>query len=473
MISVAALANGAALSVTSTAGDLRAPVGDKAAEVTDLVVTGAVDAADLQFVNHQMPALRSLDLSGAVIASYSGERLMSGRSTSEAGVVPDYAFIDSRMTSIVLPASVKEIGEGAFAASDITAINIPPGVTAIGNAAFADCRALEQIVLPDGLLELGKGAYRNCTAATRAELGSSLSEIPERAFAGCSSLSTVFFPQNLQEIGPLAFYGIDVTNLTVNKCTSLKSIGDWAFADCRRLANVYLPSSDFKLGKGAFFSDEAFTADLTSLVKNSDSIPAYAFAGNASMTVTKFEDTRITKIGDYALRGLGSVDTVTLPASLDSIGTRAMEGWSALTSVDARNLGEKVPELGDDVWLGVAQGDVALVVTTPQSLLFSATPQWMDFAMKIIDPSALDDVAADASGHGVKGGIAGDLLTLESQGAEILGFQLYDLQGRMIAMPQTAPAQTVTASVEAVGSSVVVVRVLLADSSVAVLKLAR
>ena len=213
-------------------------------------------------------------------------------------------------------------------------------------------------MLPDGLLELGKGAYRNCTAATRAELGSSLSEIPERAFAGCSSLSTVFFPQNLQEIGPLAFYGIDVTNLTVNKCTSLKSIGDWAFADCRRLANVYLPSSDFKLGKGAFFSDEAFTADLTSLVKNSDSIPAYAFAGNASMTVTKFEDTRITKIGDYALRGLGSVDTVTLPASLDSIGTRAMEGWSALTSVDARNLGEKVPELGDDVWLGVAQGDV-------------------------------------------------------------------------------------------------------------------
>ncbi len=43
----------------------------------------------------------------------------------------------------------------------------------------------------------------------------------------------------------------------------------------------------------------------------------------------------------------------------------------------------------------------------------------------------------------------------------------------MIAMPQTAPAQTVTASVEAVGSSVVVVRVLLSDSSVAVLKLAR
>ena len=94
-------------------------------------------------------------------------------------------------------------------------------------------------------------------------------------------------------------------------------------------------------------------------------------------------------------------------------------------------------------------------------------------SLVLIDPSALDDVAADASGHGVKGGIAGDLLTLESQGAEILGFQLYDLQGRMIAMPQTAPAQTVTASVEAVGSSVVVVRVLLSDSSVAVLKLAR
>lgn len=473
MITAAALAQGAALTVNTVPGGLRSQVGDGAADVTSLTVTGSVDASDLEFVNYELPALQTLDLSAATIAPYTGARLMSGRSASLADEVPDYAFTGSHATSITLPASVKGIGEGAFAASAITTINIPAGVTSIGTAAFADCAALETIKLPDGLLTLGKGAFRNCTALNRAELGASLASVPERAFAGCSTLNTVFFPEKIREIGPMSFYGTDLINLAISKCPELRTVGDWAFADCRKLTNIYLPSTSLVIGKGSFFSDGALTADLSAIVRGAESIPSYAFAGNESMTVTKFEDTRLAEIGDYSLRGLSNVDTLTLPASLEYIGTQGMAGWNGLTSLDARNLGEKVPELGNDVWLGVAQGDVKLVVTTPQSALFSEAPQWQNFAIHILDPSAIDEIAADGASGDVRGYIAGDLLTLESTGAEILGFQLYDLQGRMIAVPQPAPSHTVTVGLESVGTPVVVVRVLLADSAVAVLKLAR
>lgn len=473
MISAAALAQGAALTVTSTPGTLRSQIGDGAADVTELTVNGAVDASDLEFVNYELKALRTLDLSGATIASYTGDRLASGRTASRADMVPDYAFTGSPAISIILPASVKEIGEGAFAASAITDITIPSGVTSIGTSAFADCNALTAIKLPDALTTLGKGAFRGCTSLTRAELGSALAVVPERAFAGCGKLATVTFPAALREIGSMAFYGTALENLTVSKCPELRTVGDWAFAASPKLKNIYLPSAPLELGKGTFFSNEVLEADLSALVKGVDSIPSYAFAGNCSMKVTKFEDTYLKEIGDYSLRGLSAVDTITLPASLEYIGTEAMSGWAGLTTMDARLLGEKVPELGRDVWQGIAQSDVALVVTTPQSMIFSATPQWQNFAMKILDPTAIEGITADAQGATVSGYISGDLLTLESQGADILGFQLYDLQGRMIAIPQAAPAQTVTVGLDGAGTSVVVVRVLLADSTVAVLKLAR
>ncbi|MDE7120368.1 MAG: hypothetical protein K2O10_07140, partial [Muribaculaceae bacterium] len=82
-----------ALDVNCAPGQLSAAVGAQAATATTLAVTGAVNAADLEFVRYEMPALKSLDLSGATIASYSGAKLANGRFDSPAYTFPECALL--------------------------------------------------------------------------------------------------------------------------------------------------------------------------------------------------------------------------------------------------------------------------------------------------------------------------------------------------------------------------------------------
>lgn len=61
----------------------------------------------------------------------------------------------TKITSIIIPDSVKEISNNAFEfCSGLTTIEIPSGVTAIGMRAFAGCSKLKSIVIPDGITEI-------------------------------------------------------------------------------------------------------------------------------------------------------------------------------------------------------------------------------------------------------------------------------------------------------------------------------
>lgn len=469
--SISAVAS--ALTVSVTPGSLREEVGAEASTATALVVNGALDASDFEFVRYDMPGLVSLDLSGASVASYSGPRLANGRTASAENVLPEYAFTGSAISEIVLPQGITAIGEGAFAASAIKNITIPSSVVSLGVSAFADCADLETITLPESVTSIGKGAFRNCPKIDYVVINAQLSEIPSNAFSGCVSLKTVFFPTSLAVIGREAFSGSGIEQLALSKCGVLSEIGKWAFANCDALRAVWMPSSAVNIREGAFFHNVSLTSDLENMVAGADSIADYAFTDNAGMTVTDFDKASVSYIGDYAVRGFSSVGEISLPETLEHIGTQAMANWEALDTIDVRKLGTTVPTLGEEVWKGVDRQKVQLKVTTPQADLYSDTPQWKEFSMFIADPTAIDDVVADSEKGCVTGRISGDILALESSGAEIAGFQLYDMSGRMIAMPQTSPSHTVSAGIGYIDAPVLVVRVLLSDSSVQVLKLAR
>lgn len=80
--------------------------------VSSLTVSGPMDAADFDFINRQMPNLVTIDLKGATIEAYAGSPVLTGYSTSQANVLPAYALHGMKLTSVVLPQSVNEIGEG-------------------------------------------------------------------------------------------------------------------------------------------------------------------------------------------------------------------------------------------------------------------------------------------------------------------------------------------------------------------------
>ena len=60
-----------------------------------------------------------------------------------------------KLKNIILPKSLKTIGNMAFHDTGLTSIIIPDSVVSIGNAAFTDCTWLERVELPHNNITLG------------------------------------------------------------------------------------------------------------------------------------------------------------------------------------------------------------------------------------------------------------------------------------------------------------------------------
>lgn len=458
-----------AVDVTVAPGQLRGAVGADAATAVTLSVTGAVNAADLEFVRYDMPALRSLDLSNATIASYSGAKLVNGRYGSPANCFPEFALLGSEIATVKLPANLTAIADGAFAASKVSSIEIPASVTTIGVSAFADCGQLAKIVIPESVTAIGQGAFSNCTSLTRADVNGPLTEIPARAFAGCTSLALVVLPATVETVGEEAFALTGLEKIALSRCTALKSVGKWAFAGCEKLEAVWMPSPVPVLAEGAFFHNVGLAADVTALQGKNPEIADYAYTGNSRMTVDAFDGSKVENIGNYSLSGIDGVSELAMPATLRKLGDHAMAGWTGLTIIKGAQLAS-VPDLGDDVWEGVDQHRVTLEVASAVADAFRAAPQWQDFVIREVQ-TTLEEVVDAGEAAGLTGHFSGQLLHLESTAGKILGIQLYDMGGRMYALPSATPDYTLTIDASSIDNGVYIVRALLDDNRVGVLKL--
>ena len=69
-------------------------------------------------------------------------------------------------TRLVLPASLKAIGEEAFAGTGALIIVVPDGCGSIGTRAFADSDALAQIYIPASVTEISFDAFEGCDSLT-------------------------------------------------------------------------------------------------------------------------------------------------------------------------------------------------------------------------------------------------------------------------------------------------------------------
>ncbi len=64
-------------------------------------------------------------------------------------------------------------------------------VKRLDSSAFSDCAKLTQIVLPSTLTEIGAFAFSDCSALESLDLPASLESIDAKAFDGCDALTTI------------------------------------------------------------------------------------------------------------------------------------------------------------------------------------------------------------------------------------------------------------------------------------------
>ena len=206
---------------------------------------------------------------------------------------------------IIIPDNVTRIADDAFRESKIKSVVIPESVKNIGESAFSHCSYLESVIIPEGI---------TC--------------ISEYAFSHCNSLSTVILPEGLTNIDGYAF--IECTKLvSVNIPKNVTNIGTCAFSYCSRLTSVFLESTKPPKLCSDMFNDPSHKikiyvpADKIDDYKNADGWNYYSniILANTSAASSPDTEAKTYKKGDFD--GDGKVDITDLSAlSLYLIGDK-------------------------------------------------------------------------------------------------------------------------------------------------------
>lgn len=285
--------------------------------------------------------------------------------------IGDNFFSGCRSTTVVLPQSVKKIGDGAFAGSWIQEFVCPAGLT-IGNGAFEDstikkvtfeegcqtigdnffklCRYLEKVIFPSTLISIGDRAFEQCEKIKNLELPVSLTSIGSHAFRHCKGLTEISLPESLISIGSRAFG--DCSNLMkLELPKSLISIGEGAFAACTGLTTLEFPTSLTSIGREAFKGCTGLTTlELPSSLMTIEYRAFYGCTGIKKVTLSSNVKSfgmewmpstvesvivaeGVTSLGDNAFKNYANVDVV-LPSTLISIGNSCFSGCKGITGLE-------------------------------------------------------------------------------------------------------------------------------------------
>lgn len=287
---------------------------DKAPSLTNLVITGQLNATDFGALR-ETAGISTLDLSAVEIVaggSYEGNPYMSTTIETLPGTMPGYFLFSGKLaeglTTITLPSSVTRLDTRCLQnGGKLTEIHLPDELTYIGEMAFGYCESLETILLPESLDSLGSAAFEGCKLLAEVAIPEETSYVGKSLFSGCASLTSVTLPPTLREIPFATFKG----------CTSLEEldlpevlakIGTFAFEGCTSLSEINLPP-------------------LMRTIEHD------AFSGCSALTRVSIQSMALESIGDKAFMNCSALEEIMIPAGVSRIGGLAFSGCEALSSV--------------------------------------------------------------------------------------------------------------------------------------------
>ena len=279
-------------------------------------------------IGPKRPASKPIPENGIVVfpSEYNGEPIVA---------VSDGAFSGyDDLKEVVLPDTIKRIGDGAFACylekwnvpasleyignaafntANIEDFDIPQTVKYIGDDAFCSCHNLTNVTIPSSVEYLGEGAYSNCWGLKTVYLPDTMNEINNGMFADSKNLEEVFIPNSVTKIGNSVFWGCTKLE-TINSLDSIKYIGYGAFRYCYLL--------DIEIPEGIEYIDSYAFEGCTKVGQNGLVFP-----------------NSLNYVGNYAFTNISNISSLTIDTSkLSCIGVLAFYN----SSINSFSLGDNV-----------------------------------------------------------------------------------------------------------------------------------
>jgi hypothetical protein len=290
--------------VNITAGGLTSALtATEKSTITNLTITGTVDARDFKTMRDEMLELAILDIGNVVVAADQSNAKNS---------IPYSAFYDystskgkKSLSTVTLPSTITTISSEAFKGCGVSNINFPPSLTNVGDNAFQGCPL--SVNIPATLTWIGTNAFLSCgtinvedanpnysslngvlfnkdqTTLIQCNLGnvnglgytipSTVKTIGYYAFAGTENLTYLTMPNSVTAIGGYAFAGCrslrQLNGMGLNIPSSVTSLGSNAFEDCSSAYSVVIPPSIKNIPYGCFrwcvFSSITISSSVTSI----------------------------------------------------------------------------------------------------------------------------------------------------------------------------------------------------------------
>lgn len=218
-------------------------------------------------------------------------------------------------------------------------IVIPDGIKYIGGGAVSGKHKTTQIIIPTSVVYIGKSAFENNLAIKSYDLPSSIKEIDNRAFYDNRALSSISLPEGLETLGKEVFLSCDAL-LNIQLPSTLKTIGSYCFKGLN-ITSITIPDGTVSIGAGAFeYCKKLASIKLPSKLK---SIEAYTFEHCRNLRDFVFPET-IESIGESAFADCYFSHLI-LPKSIKKIDRNAFNDCSLYgITIYAEDVPETAPD---------------------------------------------------------------------------------------------------------------------------------
>lgn len=344
-----------------TEGQLQVVVSELASdEVSDLTITGRLNAVDIKFLREQsgkLSALERLDLKGVTLVAGTEPYYVAdkGLSTGAGGVMAvNYRyFYISDVNAYSRESTSNGVGgftlyeyfhsnclAGAFEGMSLKTVVLPESMKQIGAYAFYGCENMASVDFSSDIEDIGMAAFMGCKSLTAFSIPEKVDTIRQYTFANCSSLAEIQFHPGICSVQEYSLTGTawynnledglayagnvaycykgkmpESTSLILKDGTT--QIAASAFYDQKNLTTIELPSSLEHIERRAFYGCNGLKAVI--IPDKVVSIGSEAFSGCSSMENLKLGQS-LKIIENQAFYRCEKLTTLTIPSSVEILG---------------------------------------------------------------------------------------------------------------------------------------------------------